>query len=138
MIAAANFAAGDWAAIAGIAGAPMALVALYLRSLRSELLTAQASMAKRIDAHEREVGELRTEMRERADKLDADIRLVDEAKAGRKDWLREVMTSRAKLDRIGEEVAAVSAKLDTQFGVGAAVNKLADTLGRMVETKPHG
>lgn len=123
MIAAMNFGAGDWAAIAGIAGTPMALVALYLRSLRAELLALQTALSKRLDDHDEHIESIRRELDE---------------KASRKDWLREVMTSRGKLDRIGEEVAAVNAKLDTQFGVGAAVNRLADTLGRMVETKPHG
>lgn len=59
---------------------------------------------------------------------------VEESMVERKEWLREMMHGRERLDSLCESVAQLGAKLDNTISVGAAINRLAGAL----ERRSHG
>lgn len=112
---------GDYLAIAGLLAAFLGLPGMILIGL-------VRGLSKSLDA-------AITRVHERIDQVDQKVAALDGAKIDRKDFLREVIGSRQKLDRVSEQIAGINGRLDAEFGVGAAINNLAGHVGKLLESK---
>ncbi len=95
---------GDYTVIAGMLAATTGSLLFYLKTL-----------TRRVEVVER-----------RADK-------VTEDKVDRRDWLREALSTRAKVDHLSEQLVGIDRKLDAEWGMAAAVNRVADRIAAAME-----
>jgi len=61
------------------------------------------------------------------------IDAIEREKTDRREWAREAVSTRTKLDQLHAELSKIEGKLDTNWGVAAAVRQLSDVLGRRQE-----
>lgn len=91
-----------WVAVmAPLVGVPLAAMTFYLRSLRENLVLAQAAIVRRLDADEAMLSELR--------------RCVAEAPrefTSKEEWLRELGQTRQTLERVTAATIRLEATLD--------------------------
>jgi len=115
---------GDFAIIGGLLGAfvgvPIMITLFSIKGVAKRVDTVEDGAHKRINGVEEQ------------------IREVEKRKVDKVDWLRETVSNRQKLDRMGETVASVNQRLQDAFGVGAAMNKLAEKLGALLEKRSDG
>ena len=108
---------GDYVVIAGllatIVGVPLTLVVANLRSL-----------AARVD---------RTD--ERIDHAERRIAEINEAKVDKREWLRVEHGTRQKVDGVAQAVSELSSKLEAEWGMAAAMNRVAEGITRIAEGK---
>ena len=69
----------------------------------------------------------------RVDVVESRVRDLEKSKLGRIDWLREVGTTRRKMDALAEQLAAIGGRLDAEFGMRAVLGRLADAMTRLAE-----
>jgi hypothetical protein len=115
---------GDYLAIAGLlaafVGTPVAVLTFSVRALRSDTAIFRASVAE-------DVGGLESRMRS-----------VELEKVNRTDWIREQVSVRAKIDVIGRDIAALSAKYDASLGIGASIQRTAKAIEQLAESRMGG
>lgn len=111
----------DYAAIAGmmvaIIGLPLGVLGWQMRN-----------MSAAIETHDKRIREIETRHDER-------FREIEAEKVDKKDWIRESMSVRTKIDAMTSKLAAIDAKIDASYGVGAAINRLAERMERRETTK---
>lgn len=104
---------GDYAAICGmtavVAGSIATVTATYLRGLKAELSGRFAAMEDRLE-------------------------VLEQDKADRGEWMREMMATRQRIDEMATSLAAIEGKLDASVGIGSAIR---GALSAMAE-KRHG
>ena len=110
--------AGHYLLLIAIVGMPLGIVALYLRTIRSEMLRLQCTISKRIDDHE------------------ARLRRVEEGKVTHADWLRGVASHRNGIDATRRMLGELSGKVDASIGIGAGIQQLCRVLEQRTEAKP--
>lgn len=74
-------------------------------------------------------------LNERITVVETRVREVEDKKVDKRDWLRDLISTRSKIDKVSEQIAGVHSKLDAEFGIAAAMNRLADSVGKMTERK---
>ena len=80
--------------------------------------------------------EFRKAFEQRLEKVEEAVqRLVDD-KADKDDFLRESMNARKVMGGIAEKVVRIESRLEAEFGMGAAMERVADCLTRILEKKP--
>ncbi|MEK6675563.1 MAG: hypothetical protein AABZ47_07905 [Planctomycetota bacterium] len=99
---------GDYAALVSI-------LAVALTGARFLILPIQQGVAKIGDEQRRQ---------------DARLTSLEKDKVDRVDWAREVLRSSERLDRVSEAIAKIDGKLDANYGMTGAVNRLAEVMAR--------
>jgi hypothetical protein len=102
--------------LSSLVGAPMVLIALYLRGLREHQAHSLADVCRRIDVVEAAIRDL---MKSTAD--------LDREFATKEEWVRESMLARQGLERLMEMVTRIQSELESG-------QNLASRLGRMTES----
>lgn len=104
----------DYAMIAGLlaafCGLPMTLSIFAIRAL-----------AKRVDIVE-------TRVYERIDGVEGRVDKVAASRVEKLDYLRETVSSRKKMDRMSEQLSTIGARLESEFGLSAALKQLAEAV----------
>jgi len=73
----------------------------------------------------------------RIDVVEASVRDLEKNKADKHEWAREALVTRNKLDDVNRAMARIEGKIDTSFGVAAAVSRIAEELKKSRENG-HG
>lgn len=105
---------GHYLLLIAIVGMPLGVVVLYLKTIRGEMLHFHGLIGRRIDDHE------------------VRLRVVEEEKIDKNDWLRAEFATRQKVDKVSEKITALQARIESEFGMAAAVNRLADEITKGV------
>ena len=112
---------GDYLAIAGLLAAFMALpggiTILMLKGLRADNVL------------------FRVEIRETLSTLDRRISEVEQSKVSHTDWIRVSASVNNRMDRVSEQLAELSGKMDANFGVSSNLNRIAKALEDHAEPK---
>ena len=107
----------DYLVLIAIVGLPLGVVALYLKTIRSEMLRFQYLIGKQIDDHETR------------------LRQVEEGRVTHADWLRGVASQRNSLDATRRQLGELSGKLDASLGIGVGIQKLCGILEKQTEAQ---
>ena len=99
MIGQVTLALADYAIIVGITSVPTTMLIVNLK-----MLAARFTM------------------------LENRVQRLEDEKLNRVDFLRSEVSGKLKLDRMAEAIAAIDAKLDMEFGIATAVNRLAGVI----------
>ena len=91
-------------------GTPLGILIYQTRSMRTE------------------TREFREELKAEIGALDDRVSVIEREKADKRDWVRESLSTRAKIDRVLEGVAELKGKIDSEFGVAAAINRVAERM----------
>lgn len=70
----------------------------------------------------------------RVDAVETDVKNLRDKKADKVEWAREVVLTRAKLDRMSEKMERIDGKLDNNFGIAASITRLSDEFGKWRES----
>jgi len=70
---------------------------------------------------------------ERVGAVEERIKDVERYKTDKRDWAREELLTRNNIAALHGQMERIEGKLDTAFGMSAAVNRLADQLGKTLE-----
>jgi hypothetical protein len=106
-------------ALAPLVGAPLAMIALYLRAIREAQAHHEAVDGRR-------VGVIEGDVRRVGERLDE----VERSYTTKAEWLRESLHARQQLERLTELMAEVRSQLDHSQGIAA---QLAEATRAMVE-----
>lgn len=71
----------------------------------------------------------------RIDRIETRLDEVEDNKVAKRDWMRESISTRDKVDQAIERLAGIDSKLDAEFGMSAALNRVADSMSRLAEKK---
>lgn len=95
---------GDYAGIAG-------LMALFLSIPVTLIVFNLRSLSRRVEIVEKELGD----------------------KVSHKDWVRLVVSQQNRQNRMSEQLAEVSGKLDATIGIAGGLKRIGDALDRQAE-----
>lgn len=109
----------DYLAMYAPSGLLAALVVLYMRSIKADVQTVRG-----------ELQTVRGELNGKISEVDQRVDATADSKVDKREWVRESMVSRVRLDKALEGQARIEAKVEQAFGVGAAINKLAEVLAK--------
>lgn len=117
---------GDYGALGGmfatVVGIATTLLIVNIRGL-----------GQRIDVIEHRVAKVEKCKADAADVLRLED--VQKDKADRRDWLRESVSTRLKVERVGEQVTALHSKLDAEFSMATVMAQLVGVAKELVEKK---
>lgn len=130
LMAEATLSLGDYGAI----GAMFAAVAGITTTL---LIANIRGLGQRIDVIEHRVAKVERYKAD-AEALTQGLRELAKGKADKHEFGRENILARDKMGELGQQLARLDAKLDANFGIAAAVNRLADEFGKNREAQSHG
>lgn len=100
----------DIGLLATIVGVPWSVLSLYLRAMRKEATERSAAIERRVET------------------LEQEFREATERFANKRDWLREAVSTREKVDAVGRQIADLGARFDANYGIAASINTLAEAL----------
>ncbi len=100
-------------------GVPLAL--FMLNGIRTQASKRNTEIDGRFEKLEKRIVEMERSIESR-------VRDVEEKKADKQAWMRETINAGAKMDYVSQQIAELKGRYDSEFGVAAAVNRLADSL----------
>lgn len=115
LIATVSLSLSDFAVIGGM-----------LLAMTTALLFNIKTLNRRVEAVEQHARDVNDKVEERS-------RELEDKKVDKKDWLRVTLSTRQKVDHLGEQLLKIESKLDADFGMSAAVNRLADGVIKAME-----
>lgn len=80
-----------------------------------------------------EVRSLRDVMSDDIRKLDERLRIVETTKVSHADWVRVSTSQLNRMNRLSEQLAEVSGKIDASIGMAGAVNRIASAIEKQAE-----
>ena len=108
-------------ALSPLVGAPLVMIALYLRAIREHQTSAMAGVSHRIEVIELSIRDL---LRSTAD--------LDREFATKEEWVRESMLARQNLERLTEMVTRIQTELENGQGLAAELGRMTSAIVELV------
>ncbi len=108
-------------ALSPLVGAPLVMIALYLRTIRDHQASAMTSVCHRIEVVELSIRDL---LRSTAD--------LDREFATKEEWVREAMLARQGLERLTEMVTRIQTELENGHGLAAELGRMTSAVAELV------
>lgn len=131
MLAAITLSLADFGVLAAMIAAQIGLLGAFLRSHAARQERDLISLRNQLESY----GE--TQVRD-ADHLRRRIELIERDKADKESWVRESVSTRAKIDGVAERIERLGGQIDSQQGLAGAMLTLARNIERANGDTRHG
>ncbi len=105
-----------------LVGAPLVMIALYLRAIREHQTATMAEINHRVQTIEVAIHEL---IKSTSD--------FEREYATKEEWVRESMVTRQRLEKLTEMITRIQAELENGHGVAAEMGRIAAGMTRLIE-----
>jgi hypothetical protein len=121
--------AANWIALGSFAVGFLGILLGIFQRFSSRIETQTAKVAAELQG-------LRQNVTEDVRSLDERLRHVEANKVSHADWVRVSTSQLNRMNRLSEQLAEVSGKIDASIGMGGAVNRIASAIEKKLESEP--